>query len=57
MQAGAVHNRINIAQFVQEHPPEVEGGEFEPDASLADVYNAGARRHDALGAQLFAESA
>lgn len=55
LQAAAVHNRTDIAAFVQEHPPEVEDGAFEPDPALAEAYRDGARRHDQLGAQLFAQ--
>lgn len=56
LQAAAVHMRArDIAAFVQDNAPELEDAELQPDAALAETYEEGLRRHEALGEALFGD--
>eukprot|EP00892_Ulva_mutabilis_P008976 jgi/Ulvmu1/6450/UM003_0080.1 len=54
LQAAAVHQGADVAEFVGENPPEMEGGEIEPDPKNAEAYAEARQRHVAAGSALFA---
>lgn len=58
LQAAAVHQGADdVADFIRTNPPEMEGGEIEPDPGNADAYAEALKRHVDAGSALFGTGA
>jgi len=57
LQAAAVHQDMDVADFILAHPPAVDGDAVQPDSANAALYREAHEQHCELGTTLFAASA